>query len=290
MAARLLVVAAVANAALAFSNTSPVVAWSSSSSYALDSLPARLDSTYHTVSLLESILSSEDICNHDAVVLVNQPGLHASDLRTLEPSTHIARSIASAHSSRQYPYLPSHHSHANGILSLAESVSSKCGSRLLQYAPGKDKVTLQPNSKHVLCMNMPHLDKSGHSRKTTMAQHESLLGDELSSITSSFPNHLIIFTGSPLGSHSKRQVPDRPILDLSSDSFSSFAPTNTTLPTGGVLKRYQLLTPGLITALLIAFFVLVPVVMMGMKALASIQNPIRVDVSKSYNAQERKNQ
>ncbi|PPQ71232.1 hypothetical protein CVT25_004538 [Psilocybe cyanescens] len=288
MAARFLVVAAVANIALAYSNTVPVVAWSSYSSYALDSLPAQLDSTSHSVSLLESILSSEDICSHEAIVLVNQPGLHASDLRTLSPSTHIARSIVSAPSSRQYPYLPSHSEHEYGLPSIAQTVSAKCGSRFLQYTPGQDKVSLQPSSKHVLCINMPHLDKSGQARKSTMAQHEILLEHELSSLASVFPNHLIIFSGSPLVSHSKRQVPDRPILDLSASD--SFAPTNTTLPAGGILKKYQLLTPGLITALLIAFFVLVPAVMMGMTALASIQNPIRSDVSKSFNAQERKNQ
>lgn len=65
---------------------------------------------------------------------------------------------------------------------------------------------------------------------------------------------------------------------------------NSTLPEGGILKRYQLLTPGLITVLLIVFFILVPVVMVGMQALASIQTPIRVDLPKNFNSQERKNQ
>lgn len=59
---------------------------------------------------------------------------------------------------------------------------------------------------------------------------------------------------------------------------------------GGILKRYQLLTPGLIISLLVAFFVLVPVVLMGVYALASIQSPVRLDAPKGFNAAEKKTQ
>lgn len=116
---------------------------------------------------------------------------------------------------------------------------------------------------------------------------ESMLADELSLLATTFPDHLVVYTGSPLPSHYKRQLaetPDRPVLDTVPLA------DNTTLPTGGILKKYQLLTPGLITALLVAFFILVPVTTLGLNALASIQNPLRVDTSKSFNAQERKNQ
>jgi hypothetical protein len=117
-----------------------------------------------------------------------------------------------------------------------------------------------------------------------------MLADELSLLATTFPNHLVVYTGSPLPSHYKRQysddTPERPVLDFDPVPLAA----NTTLPTGGILKRFQLLTPGLITALLVTFFVLVPVTMLGLKALASIQNPLRVDTSKTFNAQERKNQ
>jgi hypothetical protein len=126
---------------------------------------------------------------------------------------------------------------------------------------------------------------------------ERLLGIELESLAAEFPNHLVIYTGSPLpfSAFSKRQAtdtPDRPILDMSSQplAFSASAAANTTLPSGGILKRYQILTPGLITILLVVFFIFMPVLLLGMNALASIQNPVRTDVSKSFNAQERKNQ
>jgi hypothetical protein len=124
---------------------------------------------------------------------------------------------------------------------------------------------------------------------------ERLLGIELESIAAEFPDHFVIYIGSPLSSaFSKRQAadtPDRPILDMTSQppTFSSAA-ANTTLPSGGILKKYQILTPGLITILLVVFFIFVPVLLVGINALASIQNPVRTDVSKSFNAQERKNQ
>jgi hypothetical protein len=118
---------------------------------------------------------------------------------------------------------------------------------------------------------------------------ESMLADELSLLATAFPDHLVVYTGSPLPSYYKRQAPEfpePPVLNFDAVSLAA----NTTLPTGGILKRFQLLTPGLITALLLTFFVLVPVTMFGLNALASIQNPLRVDTSKAFNAQERKNQ
>jgi len=140
-------------------------------------------------------------------------------------------------------------------------------------------------------MKMPHIKESGRARKDAMAKHESILETELTEFASAFPNHLVIYAGSSLPSSSlfKRQAgdaPDRPVLDLG--EANTFA--NTTLPEGGILKRYQLLTPALISSLLISFFVLVPVLFFGLSALASVQNPIRSDVSKTFSAQERKNQ
>ena len=116
-----------------------------------------------------------------------------------------------------------------------------------------------------------------------------MLANELSLLATTFPDHLVVYTGSPLPSHYKRQHPDdpeRPGLNFDAGTLAA----NTTLPAGGILKRFQFLTPGLITALLVTFFILVPVTMLGLNALASIQNPSRMDTSKTFNAQERKNQ
>lgn len=79
----------------------------------------------------------------------------------------------------------------------------------------------------------------------------------------------------------------RPVLQLEVDAKHH---SNVTLPEGGILKRYQFLTPGLITALLIVLFVLVPLVIVGINALGSIQSPIKLDASRDYSATTKKNQ
>lgn len=103
---------------------------------------------------------------------------------------------------------------------------------------------------------------------------ESALSDEIKSIASTLPNHLVIYAGSPSPTPMVRR-----------QSLSPFAPS----PTGGILHRYQLLTPALIIILLITFFLLVPILFFGVSALASIQSPLKVEAPKGYNAQERKN-
>ncbi len=100
---------------------------------------------------------------------------------------------------------------------------------------------------------------------------EARLASELEKIERDYPCHLVILAGS------RRQDDPAP------------APSPSA-PAGGILARYQLLTPALITGLLLAFFVLVPVVLFGVSALASIQSPLRVQAPKGYSADEKKNQ
>lgn len=125
----------------------------------------------------------------------------------------------------------------------------------------------------------------------------SMFGAEVSSLMNTFPNHLIIFIGSPLPLHTpnffKRQAPnniDRPVLDLLTDETVSMTYANATLPVGGILKKYQLLTSELIVSLLVFLFIMLPIVFFGLEALASVQNPIRTDITMASSSQERKNQ
>jgi hypothetical protein len=151
---------------------------------------------------------------------------------------------------------------------------------------------MEADSKHVVHMNMPHLEGVAKHRKDAMAKHESHLFKELEIIASLFPKHLIILTGLP-SYLSTRQAPP-PSSELDSSSPPSFDPAlqrapNSTVPEGGgILKRYQILTPALITTLLITFFVLVPIIILGVSALASIQSPLSSEVPKGFDAQEKK--
>ena len=102
---------------------------------------------------------------------------------------------------------------------------------------------------------------------------EARLANELERIERAFPRHLVVFAGS------RRQ----------DDSAPEPAPSPSP-PAEGILARYQLLTPALISGLLLTFFVLIPIVLFGVYALASIQSPLRVNAPKGYSADEKKNQ
>ncbi|KAK0231335.1 hypothetical protein IW262DRAFT_1262005 [Armillaria fumosa] len=264
--------------ALAFSDTFPLVAWTSHSSNVLSRLP----SSTHSADLLKTILLDEEICVHDAVIVVDQPGLHASDLRSLPSNSHIARSLNASTLSRQYPYVR-HDGHASSgnLISFAQSVSERCNTRLVSLVPGYGHASLDAGEKVVVVVSLPELSVDGYARKSNMLEHDDLLESTLSALP--YSQHLTIYSTSVLPTHHKRQSPDStPVLDLSS---ASVAP-----PKGGILARYQLLTPGLILVLLIVVGVLLPIIYFGIQALASIQSPVRMDAPKGFNAADKKNQ
>lgn len=97
---------------------------------------------------------------------------------------------------------------------------------------------------------------------------DALLGDQLSAISQSHPNQLVIVAGTT--SLRRREVP--------ADSKSVVLDAQDPPPiTGGLLKKYQFLTPALITSLLIILFIFIPMLFLGINALAGIQSPLRSD-------------
>lgn len=97
-------------------------------------------------------------------------------------------------------------------------------------------------------------------------------------MTSALPNNLIIYSDWQQSSHI-------PVSNLASRQDPK--PKKSA---GGILKRYQLLSPGLILSLFLAFFVLLPIVMVGIQALASIQSPVRLDGKIMAEYKQKKNQ
>jgi len=109
------------------------------------------------------------------------------------------------------------------------------------------------------------------------------LGDSMEKVAFTFPDYLVIYS-----SDSSRLM--RRQLGEASDSGSLFSAPNNTVADGGVLKRYQLLTPGLIVTLGMVLFVLVPIIVLGVNALATIQSPLRAEASRSFSVKDKKNQ
>lgn len=116
-----------------------------------------------------------------------------------------------------------------------------------------------------------------------MFQLDSTLSATLAKIAEAFPNHLAVYAGWHPTLYARQSNPLAPTSNHT--STTAFAP-----PTGGILARYQLLTPGLILALAVGFFLLVPIVLAAISALASIQSPLQGQAPKGYIASEKKNQ
>ncbi|KAI9507201.1 hypothetical protein F5148DRAFT_147344 [Russula earlei] len=270
-------VAASLQTALSFLETSPLVAWSSHRSSALDRLrlgSVSTSATPHANDLFSKLLTDTGVCEFDAVIIVNQPRLHASDLRSLPPSSSLATRLQDSPSSIQFPYvrfpLPKQ-SDPSPFQELADKVAVLCDAQPLSSPIGDTVSSSERGTVRVLQLSMPAVTESAGARKRSVADHEARLATELDKIARAFPRHLVIMAGSP------RQ--DDPV-----------PPPSPAPPAGGILARYQLLTPALITSLILAFFVLVPIVLYGISALASIQSPLRVQPPKGFSADEKKNQ
>ncbi|KAG8738271.1 hypothetical protein FRC11_001515, partial [Ceratobasidium sp. 423] len=142
-------------------------------------------------------------------------------------------------------------------------------------------------SKRVLYFDLPETtEKFWSSDDDTLEQN-------LDQIASQFGSYAVLLAGTSSSVSTlvtKRQQPNplsRPGFANQPQTVTAFA--NATLPTGGILARYQLLTPGLLTALIIAFGLLIPLLMIGINALASIQSPLRTELPKGPTL-EKKNQ
>ncbi|KAH9052573.1 hypothetical protein EDB87DRAFT_1657790 [Lactarius vividus] len=240
-----LALAASFSTVLAFSGTNPVVAWSSHRSDAVTKPSAVLlnSGTPHWDDVFVQMFG-DGLCEFDAVVLVDQPGLHASDLRSLSPESFVATRLQDSPSSSQLPY--------------------RCGAQRLSFPVGEGPEDLKPGpGKHVLSLSMPEITENAGARRDFVTEHEARLATELEKIERAFPRHVV------------------------DDSAPEPAPSP---PAGGILARYQLLTPALISGLLLTFFVLIPIVLFGVSALATIQSPLHVNAPKGYSADEKKNQ
>lgn len=135
-----------------------------------------------SVSVVGKILSQDDICSFDTVLVVDQLGvcasvplsydadiikqLRSSDLHALPTSSSISTILKTAPSSKQYPHVK--HSTSSSVQEIAESVARRCGSTWTTVSPATGPLNLAENTKHVVCINMPAMEGSLKYRKATM--------------------------------------------------------------------------------------------------------------------------
>ncbi|KAH8115768.1 hypothetical protein DFH11DRAFT_1587014 [Phellopilus nigrolimitatus] len=267
MFTKLFIAAALLHLSWAFSDSAPLVAWSTHKNALVDAFSGSEQPQ------IDSLLSNEELCRFDAVIIIDQPGLHAHDLKSLSPSSALPSRLKKADKSIQVSY---GRRHASDLLTdAARALAHRCGSRIHWH--GTDgEFNLDASRKHVLHIALPSIAVEGPWRKHIMSELEESLDRSFAEIELTFPSHLFVYTGSESPGVDKRQ-PAGDNIDLP----FSFAPSNgTDTSSVGILQRYQLLTPGLIISLLVAFFLLVPIIMLAIQALASIQSSVRLDAPK----------
>ncbi|KAG8967610.1 hypothetical protein FRC03_009735 [Tulasnella sp. 419] len=277
---------------LAFSDTIPFLAWSSVKSRSLDLAASSISPLLKSTSSLHEYFRHSDICEHQAVVVVLYSGLHASDLRNLSPSSHISTTSRSAPSSLYIPY-----TQATGF-ELSRALAENCGSTI-ENVGLRDNLTFNNHdSKYVFVVEPPEVSGAGQRRRALVQDFETHLSDRLKEIATRFPSHLVVLSGTSSSEIGERHIPDSissivgaPRLSSAKKRYHSQSPRTTpnSGKLGGVFKKYQLLTPGLITTLGITFFLVFPILYFVINALSSIKSPLRSEGGKQPSA-EKKNQ
>lgn len=127
--------------------------------------------------------------------------------------------------------------------------------------------------------------KSCLRAKLNLTEYE--LARTVSQIEKSFSKHIIIYTGSSLP---KSDLYKRQTYDSDTQPFS-FANGTHKFAVGndGIFHRYALFSPGLIVALAVVLFLLVPILLAAVRSLASIQSSVRLDAPKGP-SMDKKNQ
>ncbi|GJJ07791.1 hypothetical protein Clacol_001996 [Clathrus columnatus] len=262
--------------AAAYQDTVPIVAWSSKSSHDLSAVSSRPNPYSSPADLFHQLLQDNDICNFDVVIIADQPGLSAADLRT---SSYLATQLSTATSSLQIPYLPSSSDNEpKAFESFKEGIVEKCGSERkeipLSSRSGSRSLFID-GLKQVLGINMPPLDTlDGKQRRDIFMQSQSQLENAIKEQTASFSSHLVIYTSSHSARSELDKVESLHSLPIHADVAEAI---NSTLPTGSLFQRYQFFTPALLAGFFVGFIILLPILMLGVYAIASIQTPSRMD-------------
>jgi len=274
-----------------------LLAWSSSRPAFFGTPDNQQQITLNSAEIIDRILTKHT-CVYDAIVVIEQPGLSSSDLRSLPKSSFLAKSMMDAPASLHLPHLqyPIPIGVAKTISQVCERQYSEAGiTELANLVVGSPKIALT--------IHIPELRTQGRQRKVEMAGLDRQLSHHIEKITHAFDSYLVLVVGTVPSSFSTAKRAADKSQDALNDPFRSVdrSVDRTTsqiitegiragfaAPTGGVLKRYRLLTPGLITSLGITFLLFLPLLLVVVNALAGIRSPVRSESIKRF--QDKKNQ
>jgi len=260
---------------------SPLVAFSSR----LD-VPPSQNTERNLISSPLDLIADYDWCSHDAIAVVLQPGLGANDLYSLPSSSPLSQQFSKA----PLKTFKSHSSPDFSPSDLVASLERGCAAESVRLELGGGAHHSIPNNSgtKLIVIELPEVVEEGRSRKDTVASLMSTLSGDLRSLSSVFRSYAVIISGSVATRPAKRDVAAvdvrspffLPRVSPSTFTHNRLVADNSTVPAGGILKRYQLLTPGLLLTLIITLLLLFPIVFIGISALANIKSPQRMDAPK----------
>ncbi|KAF8709680.1 hypothetical protein RHS03_03328, partial [Rhizoctonia solani] len=260
----------------AFYDSVPFLAWSNYPSLVIDALMEQNPTVPSHAQILNSLMSTDELCSLDAMIL------HANKLSSPPHKSHLKTRLQQAPAKVHFPYIPVSSVPETDVV--ARDVAALCGFAADEWSLGS---SYHGTSKRVIYFDLPE------STEKFWSSDDETLEQNLDQIISQFNSYAIFLSGTSSSVSTlvtKRQQPNslsRPNFVNQPHTITTFA--NATLPTGGILARYQLLTPGLLTALIITFGLLIPLLMVGINALAGIQSPLRTESPKGPSL-EKKNQ
>ncbi|KAH7101098.1 hypothetical protein BKA62DRAFT_749958 [Auriculariales sp. MPI-PUGE-AT-0066] len=258
-------VAALTALTRAYSNTYPLVAWSNSKSFSLTTSPSA--SGFSSANeLAKLILDAPGVCDHDAVVVIHWPGLHISDLAALPPANELPSSIVGSPFNSIMPHITEP---ADEMARLHANLSQHCGSTL-------SVITGQ------------FVDTDGEVAGVAWDDEAE---DALGWSKRAPGRHTLHFTARPIVNHGGSAR--RSEIEAGATRLARMLPSSSTTLTiilgtrgpktvrsPGILARYQLLSPGIITALLVVLGVSIPMLYFSITTLNSVQNSVRTEAFK----------
>ncbi|KAL7411764.1 hypothetical protein BDY24DRAFT_416684 [Mrakia frigida] len=299
--AAVLVASTLLPSTLAFVNTAPFVLWSQPSLSAVGALSSQVELEGAVVDspLAYDVLSDESLCSLGGVLVIDQEGLHASDLPSM---SFLSRLLPSA--SLQLPYLTST-SPSNLDDSLAQ-LAKACGS-VVQTVQAGEHIP-QGETSVVQIVKVEGKAVVEEERDADIQWEDALISPQIISFLDTHASsHLIVLTGHPSSSSSplaiqqhRRNQKEVPLLLVSpaaaaakTSSLPSKNRNGTTVVENDLplLARYQILSTPILTCLIVSFGLLLPILAFGISALQSIKVPERMTATKGIIVTgEKKNQ
>ncbi|KAF3940271.1 hypothetical protein ABW19_dt0209744 [Dactylella cylindrospora] len=276
MKSGLLLSAALAPLVSAFADTSPLFL------YSTEDLPYNLHlEKFHSLAtgaeFLDAVKTTVSQCTSDAYILVLQPGVHESDFKDPRSAPQIKKF---SQTSRFVSVMD-----AVGYVDINEIedyVKTRCQAHTVTVDASTSTFnSFEENSTaQVIKLDFPVLSTHAEMRRKGQVQNDNFLSALISMMPTA--KYTVVYVSTPVGDprllvHEKHVTPqehesflphqsilerDAPDLELEKDAADE--------PAGGVLSKYQFVTPVLVWSLLIGLF-LVYVASIGLGALSSIK-------------------